>query len=322
MKIRGEWFVNIAVLMIIAVVAGAILLETRGSSRGPGEPPGEPRGAPRGAGAPPARRGEQATAVIVAPVSPGTVRTTVRTNGEVMVRTAVNVIAPVAGRVTAAPPPVGTVVQSGAPLAEVDPSRPGETFSRSTVTSPVAGTITAVAVNTGDTVTPQSTLATVSDLAALEIRTWIPERFVGVLRPGLQATVSFEAFPRETFTARVVRLAPQLDPASRTLEVVLELSGRHQRIRPGMFAAVELVTGERTNVITVPRSAVVDSWQEHVVFVVDEEGRARRRSVELGMEGGGTVEITGGLQGDEQLVVRGQSFLSDGALVHISGEQI
>ncbi len=313
---NGERIVNAVMVLVIVVVAGAILWNMQ-EPEAPSTT--RPDAGPR---RPAAAAGPDATAVLVSPVDTGTVRTTVRTNGEVVVRNQVHVFSTVAGRVATAPPPIGATVQQGQSVAVIDPSRPGETFSLSTVTSPVGGTVTAAGANVGDTVTTQTTLLTVSDLSRLEVRTWIPERFIGLLRPGLTATLTFEAYPGETFAARVTRLAPQLDPASRTLEITLELTAPDRRVRPGMFATVELVTRERSGVLTVPRSAVLESWQEHYVFVVDADGVARRRPVTLGLEGAGTVEVTQGLEREEQLVTRGQTFLTDGVPVRIVEDRI
>jgi multidrug efflux pump subunit AcrA (membrane-fusion protein) len=322
---KGEAVFNIIILLLIALVAGAILWniwgpapeEAAAGSGRPGGPggPGRPGGGP-GGGA------DGGTAVVVSPVTLGTVQTGVRTHGELLPREQVSVIAPVAGRIATAPPVVGTVVRSGQSIAVIDPSRPGETFSLSTVTSPVTGTITAVQVAAGDTVTAQSTLLTIANLDTLEIHSGVPERFAGVIREGISGTITLEAFPGETFAARVTRLAPQLDRSSRTLPVVLELETPDPRIRPGMFASLELITERREGVVTAPRSAVLEGRGEQFVYVVQSGNVAQRRTVTLGLERDGIVEIRSGLAAGDQLVTRGQSFLTDGATVRITGERI
>lgn len=343
---RSDRIVSALLILIIVVVAASILRPIwwsadngsaanaagapadGGSSRpagpgGGGGGGGGPGAVPAGAQTPAGAQAPAAgTAVRVQPVGLDTIRTTVRTNGDVVVDNAVNVMSNVAGRITTAPPPVGTRVAQGEHLAMVDPSRPGEAFSLSPVISPVAGTITARGASLGDTVTTQTPLVTVSDLSQQEVRTWIPERHIGMLRTGLTADVTFEAFPGETFPARVTRIAPVVDPAGRTLEIVLRFTRHDSRIRPGMYASIELVTRERRDVITVPRSAILETWQERYVYVVDSEGIARRRTVQVGLEGNTLIEITEGLELEEALVVRGQNFLAEGAPVRVIGESL
>ncbi|SIQ54751.1 RND family efflux transporter, MFP subunit [Alkalispirochaeta americana] len=310
----GDRLVTALLVVVVLVVAGALVwpvvkpasdLPDATAERAGGRAPGGPGRSPGG-------DQPEARAVTVSPVSRGTVRSTVRITGDVVARDPVGLVSNVGGRISTPVPPVGTVITAGDRVVLVDPSRPGDAFSESPLISPVSGTVVAVGASQGDTITTQTSVVTLQDLSRLEIRTWVPERFLGFLRPGLRADVRFEAFPGELFPARVVRLAPVMDPVRRTLEVTLVLDRPDRRIRAGMFPSLELVLQERTGVLTVPPSALLETWQERYVYVVDDGNIARRRPVTTGLEGRSSLEVLEGLQEGDLLVVRGQSFLTEG----------
>jgi RND family efflux transporter MFP subunit len=260
--------------------------------------------------------------IRVTEVRLGTIENSVVINGDVMTRTQVSIYPTVAGKVTEIRFRVGDRVEQGETVAMVDPSRPGEVYSRSPVVSTITGTIVAAPVNIGDTVTAQTPVYTVGDLGGLVVETYVPERFVTAMRRNLSAQVRFEAMPGEVFDARVEEVSPVMDPASRTLRLWLRFAPRDggrvdPRIRAGMFATVSLVTGSRTNIPLIPRAAVINTYGSWIVFTVNGEHIAQRRVIQLGMEDETFIEVTGGLEPGELVVTAGQNFLTDGELVRI-----
>ncbi|MDR0525792.1 MAG: efflux RND transporter periplasmic adaptor subunit [Spirochaetaceae bacterium] len=256
------------------------------------------------------------TAVRVASLTLDTIENKVILNGDVLARTQVSVYPTVAGKVSEIRFSVGDAVKSGDTVAMVDPSRPGDVYSKSPVISPVSGTVLSVPVNTGDTVTAQTAVYVVGDLSSLLVETFIPERFATVARKGLPAEVTLEAVPGETFSAAVEEVSPALDVASRTLKVRLRFTKPDSRIKAGMFATVTLVTRTKQDVLVVPRSALINTYGSWVVFTV-KGNAAERRELTLGLESEEVVEVLSGLKPGEQVVIAGQNFLSDGAPIRI-----
>jgi RND family efflux transporter MFP subunit len=208
----------------------------------------------------------------------------------------------------------------------VDPSRPGEVYSQSPVISTITGTIVQTPVNPGDTVSGQTAICVVGDLAALAVETFVPERFSTRVEPGLPAQVSFEAMPNENFAAQVDEVSPVLDPASRTLRIRLRFtpgpSGRvDPRIKAGMFGTVSLVTDSRRNVPVIPRVAAINTYGNWIAFVVREDNTVERRFLTLGLESEATLEVLEGLRAGERVVTAGQNFLSDGDTVRVVEDQ-
>ncbi|MDR2435128.1 MAG: efflux RND transporter periplasmic adaptor subunit [Treponema sp.] len=267
--------------------------------------------------------GRTATVVRVTPVVPGTIENSVVINGDVLARNQVSIFPTVAGKLVETRIGVGDRVRRGDIVAMVDPSRPGEVYSRSPVVSTIAGTVLQAPYSVGDTLTTQSAVFVLGDLSELRVETFVPERFVSAVRQGLGAQVSFEGIPGETFYAEVDEVSPVLDPASRTMRIRLRFvngtsgGGADLRIKAGMFATITLVTNTRAGVPVIPRTSVINTYGSWIVFIVDESGIARRREVEMGIENEELFEIISGIEIGDRVVSAGQNFLSDGDPVRI-----
>src|SRR5207302_4355553 len=134
------------------------------------------------------------------------------------------------------------------------------------------------------------------------------------LRIGELAHVDLDAMPGHRFDGRVVRLAPSLDPATRTLDAEVQLPNREGLLRAGMYGRAAIVTGVHPGALTVPVGAVQISNGRNFVYVVQGD-RVRRREVRLGVDGETWLEVASGLQAEEEVVTAGLEGLSDGAAV-------
>ncbi|MCL2380003.1 MAG: efflux RND transporter periplasmic adaptor subunit [Treponema sp.] len=230
------------------------------------------------------------------------------------------------GRIASMQVGLGSTVQIGAVIAHVDPSVPGAQFALSPVQAPVSGMVVSTPLPVGSTVSTGISLMTIAVGGEVELQALIPEREVGQLRTGLTATIRLEAFPGETFAATLTQVSPVLDPVSRTQKITMRFDQDDPRVSPGMFARVTLNTRTHEDVITIPREALVDHRGRTVVFVLNDNGydaaalpHVEMREVSAGVNVGGELEITGGLEPGEEVVVQGQQFLADGARVRVIG---
>jgi hypothetical protein len=261
-----------------------------------------------------------ATVVQVFTVESGTIENSVVINGDVLARNQVAIFPTVGGKLVESRIGIGDRVGIGNVVAMVDPSRPGEVYSLSPVISTISGTVLQAPYSIGDTVSAQSSLFVVGDLSVLRVETFVPERFVSSIRPGLGAVVRLEALPGETFPAEIDEVNPVLDPASRTLRIRLRFTGRgaaDSRIKAGMFATISLVTRTRANVPIIPRTSVINTYGSWIAFIIDENNIARRRMLELGIENERFFEVISGISLEERVVTAGQNFLTDGDPVRI-----
>ena len=247
-------------------------------------------------------------------------------NGDVLTKSTVDIYPDTFGKVSKLLINVGDRIEKDQVIAEIDPSRPGMIFVPSPVKSPIAGTVSNIPVYVGSTITQGILIARVTTTDNLEIRTEVAERFIGKMRIGLEALVSFEAFPGEIFRGSVTELSPLVDPASRSLEIKVRLNRLDPRIRPGMFAALKIITERKWGIVKIPVDCLVRRYGGTFVFVVKDDPaastgkRVERRQVTAGVQIDEKLEIVKGLRPGEVIVIMGQSLLEDNSVVRIVGE--
>ena len=187
--------------------------------------------------------------------------------------------------------------------------RSGRPHNVMTISAPTGGTIKTLGVRAGMTVASGQTLAEVNGLGTVWLNAAVPEAMAGRLRPGQSATATLAAYPGERFTGRIAAILPSVAAESRTLTVRIELSNRAGRLRPGMFASVDLGDAARPALL-VPSEAVIRTGKRSLVMLALAQGRYRPAEVQTGAESGGQTEILAGLAEGEKIVASGQ-FLID-----------
>lgn len=260
---------------------------------------------------------ETVFAVQVMELKPGNITNYIRVNGEVRNSSSVDVFPDVAGRITRVLVGQGSTVERGQTLLFVDPSRPGAEFVASPVTAPIAGVVISFPFSQGATVGPQTPVAKIARLGDIEVVTNVAERFAAQVRTGLSASIEFEAFAGRTFRATVASVAPIIDPLSRTLEIKLKILDPDPSLRAGMFADIKIITDVRRNVLRAPSDAVITRFGETFVFVVGDDGTAKRRVVVRGLDIDNVTELVQGVQVGEKIVIRGQTLLEDGSKIRV-----
>ena len=186
------------------------------------------------------------------------------------------------------------------------------------ITAPIAGIVTERLVELGDLVRGNQEVFVVADLSPLLVKIFAPEQRMYQLHPGQEATIAVEALPDTSFRARIRMMSPEVDPASGTVKVTLEVASGGI-LKPGMFATVRIITARRPQTLIIPKKALVLETDEDDVFLI-EDGKVRRVAVELGFVEGDQVEIVAGLSEGDQVVTIGHEGLKDGAAVRLAGE--
>ncbi len=193
--------------------------------------------------------------------------------------------------------------------ARVQALRTRLSFTR--ITAPVAGTVLTRQVELGSLVAPRSP---VLELGAgqLVLRVPVSELDVVKLKVGDPARVVVDALGDTSVSARIQRIFPAADPASRQVTVELVLEGPPAGLRPGFLARAVLTLERIAEAILLPEGVVLRGSEfPFFVYVVD-GGVARVRPVDVGARQGGRVQVTKGLQVGDQVVVEGASLLRDG----------
>jgi multidrug efflux pump subunit AcrA (membrane-fusion protein) len=253
----------------------------------------------------------------------GQIQDYISLSGDIFSGSTVDVFSDAAGRITEIYTSVGSRINRGAAVAAVDPSRPGMTFRYSIATAPISGTVIAVPAQVGMTISQAVPLARISGGGGLEIRLHVAERFISKMALNLPCLITLDAWPGEIFQGSVSELSPTVDLASRTMEVRVNVSDDGARLKPGMFARVQIITEEKDNIVKVPAQAVISRFGEQFVFVVEKDPEnpeyniVKRRVITPGILIDGVMEIQSGLEADEEVVIRGHALLDDGSRVNI-----
>lgn len=265
------------------------------------------------------RGGNTVFSVITQTVQKEVLHGYVIANGEIESQNSVNVYPDVAGKVIETNVMLGSSVKRGDIIAYVDPSAPGQYYKKSPVYAPISGSIISTPLKNGTTVSTNTTIAIVGDISNLQVTADIPERYVAVLKEGLKAEISVEAYPGVVFEATVSRVSPVVDTTSRTKEVVLHFNTRDERVNAGMFGKVKLYTQDYRDQVVMPSDALVQLNDENYAYVVKEDSTVERRKVVTGNSVDGKIQITEGISEGEKVVIQGQTSLNDGSKIRDIG---
>ncbi|AEE16435.1 efflux RND transporter periplasmic adaptor subunit [Treponema brennaborense] len=255
--------------------------------------------------------------VSVKTIEPETIQKTVVVNGNVASKSEVNMYPDTSGKITRLLKSVGDTVSKGEIIAYVDPSKPGSAYAASPVTATVGGTVTEMNISAGDTVSANTAIAVIGSLDDLEITVHVSEKYSSYLKTGLPAYVTLTSAPGEQFTAEITRVSPVVNKSTRTVEATLKLKSRDAGIKPGMFATVNLVIMQADDTFTVPKSALKTYNDSTTVFIIGDDGTARRVAVTTGITNDSETQITSGLKAGDQVITEGS--VTEGSAVKIAG---
>ena len=188
-------------------------------------------------------------------------------------------------------------------------ARTGRQQSVYTVSTPIGGVIESLSVRQGMTLSEGAPLAQINGLNTVWLNVAIPEARASEIRVGQRAVAELQSFPDMEFAGKVIAILPSAETETRTLTGRIELANNGGRLRPGMFATVDMGdTGSPA--ILIPSEAVIATGARTLVMLASGKGRYRPAEVKIGREGGGQTEILAGLSPGEKVIVSGQ-FLVD-----------
>ncbi|MDH7478794.1 MAG: efflux RND transporter periplasmic adaptor subunit [Syntrophomonadaceae bacterium] len=184
------------------------------------------------------------------------------------------------------------------------------------ITAPFDGLVGFVKADIGETVGPSAPVASVVDLDTMVVECSVSESEINQVKPGAGIKVRVAAVSSQPFDGVVTSVAPAADPQSRAFPVKVEVGNPEHLLKSGMFAEIDLVSAGKTDALVIPKEAVVDKGEIKVVYLVS-NNLAQERKVSLGISGGSLVEITGGLQEGDRVIVVGQNLVKDQTPVQI-----
>lgn len=183
------------------------------------------------------------------------------------------------------------------------------------VTSPLTGVIATRSIERGGYASAAAAAYTVMDLSTIKVEVGVSEQVLNTIELGDEVSVLMSAVSADPLIGKVSTVAPAAGQTG-MYTVKVELDNADGLIKSGMLAEVNFTAESAEDAIVLPRNAVITKDDETYVYVV-EKGVAKKVIVELGIESGDTVEITTGLEKGDDVVTKGQTYISDGEEVNV-----
>jgi RND family efflux transporter MFP subunit len=206
--------------------------------------------------------------------------------------------------------------------AQLDQARAALDVSRkrlhdAVVRAPVDGEIQKKSVNAGSYVEPPTPVVVLVDNSHLELEAPVPSAELGQIRAGMRVTFTVNSYPNERFEGRVLELGAFVDAESRSSKVRVQLPNPGGRLKAGMFAEGEILTGTESRALVVPSTALFRDERgagDASVYVI-ENSKAVRKQVKIARERDGLVEIGSGLKEGDVVVTEPSLELAVGVRV-------
>ncbi|MGQ0511976.1 MAG: efflux RND transporter periplasmic adaptor subunit [Betaproteobacteria bacterium] len=199
--------------------------------------------------------------------------------------------------------------RSGATVREIEAR-----LAKSELRAPFAGVIGLRSVSEGAYVAAGTDIARLEKMDQLKMDFRVPESYIARVRPGQVVKAVVDAYPAESFGGAIYAIEPGVDEGTRTILVRARVANADFKLRPGMFARVNLQLGTREKAVWVPEQAIVPKGQDSFVYRVA-QGKAALVQVQLGIRKPGEVEVVKGVAAGDLVVTDGTLRLFPGAAV-------
>jgi len=189
-------------------------------------------------------------------------------------------------------------------------ARKGKPKGRLPIYAPMHGTIIRHNIHKHMYVYKDYPMLTIADLSTVWVEANVYEHQLSWVERGFKAEIEVKALPGRLFTGQVVYIYPELDAKTRTLKVRILVPNPDLLLKPNMYSEVRIMGGQKSNLLKIPREALIVTGKRESVVLDLGEGRYQPVDVVSGLFSQGQVEILTGLKKDDRVVVSGQ-FLID-----------
>jgi membrane fusion protein (multidrug efflux system) len=200
------------------------------------------------------------------------------------------------------------------------------TIAKKTIRAPFDGRISIRQVELGQVIAAGTPIASLQSVSPIYADFWMPQQALAQLRPGQHTTLKTDPFPDAKWEGSITTVNPEVDPATRNVRVRATFPNGDGRLRPGLFANVEVVSGEPRKVLQIPATAVIYApYGDSVYALADkDDGKggkatvAQQKFVRLGERRGDYVAVVSGLSPGERIVSSGGFKLRNGVQVAVN----
>ncbi len=202
------------------------------------------------------------------------------------------------------------------------------TIAKKTIRAPFDGRVAIRQVEVGQAVAPGGAIASLQSVDPIYVEFWLPQQALSHLQLGQDVVARTDTFPGQTWKGRLTTINTEIDPSTRNVRMRATLENPDGRLRPGMFAKVDVLDPAPTDVLSIPATAVMYAPYGDSVFVIDQkqgpDGKptavARQQFVRLGERRGDLVAVASGLEPGDTIVSSGAFKLKNGMPVAIHNE--
>ncbi len=152
----------------------------------------------------------------------------------------------------------------------------------------------------------------------LRVYVSVPQAYAPAIRVGVPAAVTLQEFPGEKFHAAVARTAEAIDVATRTLLTEVDVPNKDGKLLPGSFGEVHFKPNVDVNKVTIPVNAMLFRREGPQVAVVGSDGKVQLRRISIGRDYGTTLEIVGGVDVNDRVIVNPSDSIEDGQQVNVA----
>ena len=202
------------------------------------------------------------------------------------------------------------------------------TIAKKTIRAPFDGRVAIRQVELGQVLSPGTLIASLQSIQPIHVDFWLPQQALTDLAPGMKVRLRTDVFPQQSWEGAVTTINPEVDVSTRNVRVRGTLPNPDGRLRPGMFANVDVISPEKRPVLVIPATAVIYAPYGDSVFALEEKkdpaGQAtlvaRQKFVRLGERRGDLVAVVSGLTAGETVVSSGAFKLRNGATVVVRND--
>ncbi len=199
-------------------------------------------------------------------------------------------------------------------------------IAKKTIRAPFDGRIAIRQVELGQVVSPGTPIASLQSISPIHADFWLPQQALAELEPGQRVRMRTDAFVDAAWDGEITTVNPEVDPATRNVRVRATFPNGDARLRPGMFANVEVLSAARRPVLVIPATAVMFAPYGDSVFAIEarkgeggkEAAVVRQKFVRTGERRGDLVAVVSGLEAGETVVSSGAFKLRNGAAVAVN----
>ena len=204
----------------------------------------------------------------------------------------------------------------GLTQAEISVKKAQMDLDKTTTRAPFSGIICDIDVSPDEHVTTGRELFTLVNISRIRVHAKVLESEIGKMKVGREVDLKFSAYPGKSFKGKVKAISPIVNPDDKTCKVIIDVSNPEEEIKPGMHTEVEIAAEIHQDRLLIPQEAVLVRSGRKLAFVV-ENGLAKWRYIDVGLENENFAEVLDGIKEGEKVIIDGHFTLAHDARVRV-----